>query len=93
MEIMNINFSVKYDEDWDDKFEFNYESSPYAFTITEKLQLVEAIRKGLVDEELSKMSETLDVLKNTNYIRPQEDVEKLISMQSKILKEIQNARN
>lgn len=66
MQIMNINFSVKYDEDWDEKFEFLYDSSTESFTITEKLQLIEAIRKGMIAEEIEKMTETLESLKKTN---------------------------
>lgn len=93
MQIMNINFSVKYDEDWDEKFEFLYDSSTESFTITEKLQLIEAIRKGMISEEIEKMTETLESLKKTNLSDQKIELDKIINMQSKILKELKDAKN
>ncbi len=93
MQIMNINFSVKYDEDWDEKFEFLYDSSTESFTITEKLQLIEAIRKGMIAEEIEKMTETLESLKQTNPSNQNIELDKIINIQSKILEELKNAKN
>lgn len=93
MQIMNINFSVKYDEDWDEKFEFLYDSSTESFTITEKLQLIEAIRKGMISEEIEKMTETLESLKQTNLSNQNIELDKIINIQSKILEELKNAKN
>lgn len=93
MQIMNINLSVKYDEDWDDKFEFMYYSSSESFTIAEKLQLAEAIRKGFIEEEIEKMTETLESLKQTNLSDQNIELDKIINIQSKILKELQDAKN
>lgn len=93
MQIMNINFSVKYDEDWDEKFEFLYDSSTESFTITEKLQLIEAIRKGMIAEEIEKMTETLESLKQTNLSNQNIELDKIINIQSKILEELKNAKN
>ena len=93
MQIMNINFSVEYDEDWDEKFEFLYDSSTESFTITEKLQLIEAIRKGMIAEEIEKMTETLESLKQTNLSNQNIELDKIINIQSKILEELKNAKN
>lgn len=93
MQIMNINFSVKYDEDWDEKFEFLYDSSTESFTITEKLQLIETIRKGMIAEEIEKMTETLESLKQTNLSNQNIELDKIINIQSKILEELKNAKN
>lgn len=93
MQIMNINLSVKYDEDWDDKFKFMYYSSSESFTTAEKLQLAEAIRKGFIEEEIEKMTEILESLKQTNLSDQNIELDKIINIQSKILKELQDAKN
>lgn len=91
MEIMDMKFTISRDEDWDEEFRFLSWDTYENFTLLQKLKMLKVLRNGLIDQEIEKLSETIEELPKLGF--EGSDLDEVIKLQTKILKELKNERN
>ena len=90
MEIMDIKFTIGRDEDWDEEFQFLSWNTYDDFTLSQKLKMLKVLRNGIIDQEIEKLLETIEELPQLGF--KGSDLDEVIKLQTKILKELKNER-
>ena len=62
VEVIDVTFTVGVDEDWDEKFRLLEMNGYYNFDISQKLEMLNVIRKGIIEEEISKVTNIINTL-------------------------------
>ena len=91
MEAIDIEFTMGVDEDWDEKFRLLEMNCYYDFDISQKLEMLDVIRKGLIEEEISKVTNIINTLHQSTY--DGDELTKLIETQTKLLEGLKNNGN
>lgn len=90
MEAIDVKFTIGADEDWDEKFRLLEMNCYYDYDISQKLEMLDAIRKGLIEEEIHK---TINAINTLHYLTwSSDELTKLIEMQTKLLEELKNLK-
>lgn len=91
MEAIDVEFTMGVDEDWDEKFRLLEMHCYYDFDISQKLEMLDVIRKGLIEEEIRKVTNIIDTLHHLT--QDSEELTKLIETQTKLLEGLKNNGN
>ena len=91
MEAIDVTFTMGADEDWDEKFRLLEMNCYYDFDISQKLEMLDVIRKGLIEEEISKVTNIINTLHHST--QSSDELTKLIEMQTKLLEGLKNNGN
>ena len=91
MEAIDVTFTMGADEDWDEKFRLLEMNCYYDFDISQKLEMLDAIRKGLIEEEIRKVTNVINTLHHSTY--SSDELTKLIEVQTKLLEGLKNNGN
>ena len=91
MEAIDVEFTIGVDEDWDEKFRLLEMNCYYDFDISQKLEMLDVIRKGLIEEEISKVTNIINTLHHST--QSSDELTKLIEMQTKLLEGLKNNGN
>lgn len=91
MEAIDVEFTMGVDEDWDEKFRLLEMNCYYDFDISQKLEMLDAIRKGLIEEEISKVTNIINTLHHST--QSSDELTKLIEVQTKLLEGLKNNGN
>lgn len=91
MEAIDVTFTMGTDEDWDEKFRLLEMNCYYDFDISQKLEMLDAIRKGLIKEEIRKITNVINTLHHSTH--SSDELTKLIEVQTKLLEGLKNNGN
>lgn len=91
MEVIDVTFTVGVDEDWDEKFRLLEMNGYYNFDISQKLEMLNVIRKGIIEEEISKVTNIINTLHQST--RSSDELTRLIETQTKLLEGLKNNGN
>ena len=91
MEAIDIEFTMGVDEDWDEKFRLLEMNCYYDFDISQKLEMLDVIRKGLIEEEILKVTNIINTLHHST--QNSDELTKLIEVQTKLLEGLKNNGN
>lgn len=91
MEAIDVEFTIGVDEDWDEKFRLLEMNCYYDFDISQKLEILNVIRKGLIEEEISKVTNIINTLNHST--QNPDELTKLIEVQTKLLEGLKNNGN
>lgn len=91
MEAIDIEFTMGVDEDWDEKFRLLEMNCYYDFDISQKLEMLDVIRKGLIEEEILKVTNIINTLHHST--QNSNELTKLIETQTKLLEGLKNNGN
>lgn len=91
MEAIDVTFTMGADEDWDEKFRLLTMNCYYDFDISQKLEMLDAIRKGLIEEEIRKVTNIINTLHHSTH--NSDELTKLIEVQTKLLEGLKNNGN
>ena len=91
MEAIDITFTMGADEDWDEKFRLLEMNCYYDFDISQKLEMLDAVRKGLIKEEIRKITNVINTLHHLTL--DSNELTKLIEVQTKLLEGLKNNGN
>lgn len=91
MEAIDIEFTMGVDEDWDEKFRLLEMNCYYDFDISQKLEMLDVIRKGLIEEEILKVTNIINTLHHST--QNSDELTKLIETQTKLLERLKNNGN
>lgn len=91
MEVIDVTFTVGVDEDWDEKFRLLEMNGYYNFDISQKLEMLNVIRKGIIEEEISKVTNIINTLHQST--RSPDELTRLINTQTKLLEGLKNNGN
>ena len=91
MEAIDVTFTMGADEDWDEKFRLLEMNCYYDFDISQKLEMLDAIRKGLIKEEIRKITNVINTLHHLTL--DSNELTKLIEVQTKLLEGLKNNGN
>ena len=91
VEVIDVTFTMGVDEDWDEKFRLLEMNGYYNFDISQKLEMLDVIRKGLIEEEISKVTNIINTLHQSTY--DGDELTKLIETQTKLLEGLKNNGN
>lgn len=91
MEVIDVKFAIGVDEDWDEKFRLLEMNCYYDFDISQKLEMLNVIRKGLIEEEISKVTNIINTLNHLTL--DSNELTKLIEVQTKLLEGLKNNGN
>ena len=91
MEAIDVKFTMGMDEDWDEKFRLLGMHGYYDFDISQKLEMLDAIRKGLIEEEISTVTNIINSLNHSTH--SSDELTKLIETQTKLLEGLKNNGN
>ena len=91
MEVIDVTFTVGVDEDWDEKFRLLEMNGYYNFDISQKLEMLNAIRKGLIEEEICRVIDVIDTLHHSTW--SSDELKNLIEAQTKLLEGLKNNGN
>ena len=82
MEVIDVTFNMGADEDWDEKFQLLEMNCYYDYDISQKLEMLDAIRKGLIEEEILRVTDVIDTLHHLTW--SSDELTKLIEAQTKL---------
>ena len=91
VEVIDVTFTVGVDEDWDEKFRLLEMNGYYNFDISQKLEMLNAIRKGLIEEEICRVIDVIDALHHSTW--SSDELTNLIEAQTKLLEGLKNNGN
>lgn len=91
MESIDVEFTMGVDEDWDEKFRLLEMNCYYDFDISQKLEMLDVIRKGLIEEEIRKVTNVIGTLHHLT--QDSDELTKLIDTQTKLLEGLKNNGN
>ena len=91
MEVIDVTFTVGVDEDWGEKFRLLEMNGYYNFDISQKLEMLNVIRKGIIEEEISKVTNIINTLHQST--RSSDELKNLIEAQTKLLEGLKNNGN
>ena len=91
MEAIDVKFTIGADEDWDEKFRLLEMNCYYNFDISQKLEMLNVIRKGIIEEEISKVTNIINTLHHST--RSSDELTNLIEAQTKLLEGLKNNGN
>ena len=91
MEVIDVTFTVGVDEDWDEKFRLLEMNGYYNFDISQKLEMLNVIRKGIIEEEISKVTNIINTLHHSTW--SSDELTRLIEAQTKLLEGLKNNGN
>ena len=91
MEVIDVTFNMGADEDWDEKFQLLEMNCYYDYDISQKLEMLDAIRKGLIEEEIPRVTDVIDTLHHSTW--SSDELTKLIEAQTKLLEGLKNNGN
>ncbi|MFZ2576336.1 MAG: hypothetical protein WAX22_02520 [Lactococcus hircilactis] len=91
VEVIDVTFTVGVDEDWDEKFRLLEMNGYYNFDISQKLEMLNVIRKGIIEEEISKVTNIINTLHQST--RSSDELKNLIEAQTKLLEGLKNNGN
>ena len=91
MEAIDVEFTIGVDDDWDEKFRLLEMNCYYDFDISQKLEMLDVIRKGLIEEEILKVTNIINTLHHLTY--DGDELTKLIEAQTKLLEGLKNNGN
>lgn len=91
MEAIDVTFTLGVDEDWDEKFRLLEMNCYYDFDISQKLEMLDAVRKGLIKEEIRKITNVINTLHHLTL--DSNELTKLIEVQTKLLEGLKNNGN
>lgn len=94
MEAIDVEFTIGIDDDWDEKFRFLEMNCYYDFDISQKLEMLDVIRKGLIEKEIFEVTKMIN---NLHHLQPHPtqdpELTKLIETQTKLLERLKNNGN
>ena len=93
MEAIDVKFTIGVDEDWDEKFRFLDMNCYYDFDISQKLEMLDVIRKGLIENEIFEVTKLINNLHHLGNSRQNSELTKLIETQTKLLERLKNNGN
>lgn len=93
MEAIDVKFTIGVDEDWDEKFRLLEMNGYYNFDISQKLEMLDVIRKGLIEEEIFEVEKMINNLRHLHHSRQNSELTKLIETQTKLLERLKNNGN
>ncbi|ARM66256.1 hypothetical protein AM2_128 [Lactococcus phage AM2] len=93
MESIDVKFTIGVDEDWDEKFRLLDMNCYYDFDISQKLEMLDVIRKGLIEKEIFEVTKMINNLHHLHHSRQKEELIKLIEVQTKLFKGLKNNGN
>ncbi len=93
MEAIEIEFTMGIDEDWDEKFRLLDMNCYYDFDISQKLEMLDVIRKGLIEKEIFEVTKMINNLHHLSNSRQNSELTKLIETQTKLLERLKNNGN
>lgn len=93
MEAIDVEFTIGVDDDWDEKFRLLEMNCYYDFDISRKLEMLDVIRKGLIEEEILKVTKMINNLHHLSNSRQNSELTKLIETQTKLLERLKNNGN
>lgn len=88
MEVMDMEFTIGRDEDWDEEFRFLGWDTYYDFTLPQKLKMLKVLRNGLINQEIEKLSKEIEELPKLGF--EGSDLDEVFELHTKILKELKN---
>lgn len=91
MEAIDVEFTIGVDEDWDEKFRLLEMNCYCDFDISQKLEMLDVIRKGLIEEEILKVTNIINTLHHST--QNSGELTKLIETQTKLLERLKNNGN
>ena len=91
MEAIDVTFTMGVDEDWDEKFRLLEMNCYYDSDISQKLEMLDAVRKGLIKEEIRKITNVINTLHHLTL--DSNELTKLIEVQTKLLEGLKNNGN
>ena len=91
MEVVDVKFTIGVDEDWDEKFRLLEMNCYYDFDISQKLEMLDVIRKGLIEEEILKATNIINALQHLEL--NSDELTKLIETQTKLLEGLKKNGN
>jgi len=91
MEVIDVTFNMGADEDWDEKFQLLEMNCYYDYDISQKLEMLDAIRKGLIEEEILRVTDVIDTLHHSTW--SSDELTNLIEAQTKLLEGLKNNGN
>ena len=93
MEAIDVEFTIGVDDDWDEKFRFLEMNCYYDFDISQKLEMLDVIRKGLIEKEIFEVTKMINNLHHLSNSRQNSELTKLIETQTKLLERLKNNGN
>lgn len=93
MEAIDVEFTIGVDDDWDEKFRFLEMNCYYDFDISQKLEMLDVIRKGLIENEIFEVTKMINNLHHLSNSRQNSELTKLIETQTKLLEGLKNNGN
>ena len=93
MESIDVKFTIGVDEDWDEKFRLLDMNCYYDFDISQKLEMLDVIRKGLIEKEIFEVTKMINNLHHLPHARQKAELIKLIEVQTKLFKGLKNNGN
>nr|DAD56842.1 MAG TPA: hypothetical protein [Caudoviricetes sp.] len=93
MEAIEIEFTMGINENGDEKFQFLDMNCYYDFDISQKLEMLDVIRKGLIEKEIFEVTKMINNLHHLSNSRQNSELTKLIEMQTKLLERLKNNGN
>ncbi|QGJ85004.1 hypothetical protein [Lactococcus phage P1048] len=91
MEAIDVEFTIGVDDYLDEKFRLLEMNCYYDFDISRKLEMLDAIRKGLIEEEICKVTNIINTLHHSTHSSG--ELTKLIETQTKLLERLKNNGN
>lgn len=93
MEAIDVEFTIGVDDDWDEKFRLLEMNCYYDFDISQKLEMLDVIRKGLIENEIFEVTKMINNLHHLSNSRQNSELTKLIETQTKLLEGLKNNGN
>lgn len=93
MEAIDVEFTIGVDDDWNEKFRFLEMNCYYDFDISQKLEMLDVIRKGLIEKEIFEVTKMINNLHHLSNSRQNSELTKLIETQTKLLERLKNNGN
>ena len=93
MEAIDVKFTIGVDEDWDEKFRLLDMNCYYDLDISQKLEMLDVIRKGLIEKEIFEVTKMINNLHHLSNSRQNSELTKLIDTQTKLLERLKNNGN
>ena len=93
MEAIDVKFTIGVDEDWDEKFRLLDMNCYDNFDISQKLEMLDVIRKGLIEKEIFEVTKMINNLHHLSNSRQNSELTKLIETQTKLLERLKNNGN
>ncbi len=94
MESFEIEFTMGINENGDEKFRFLDMNCYYDFDISQKLEMLDVIRKGLIEKEIFEVTKMIN---NLHHLQPHPtqdpEITRLIETQTKLLEGLKNNGN